>query len=317
MKARSLLIALPVILLSACHLNNDPNKVAVQGDSKSVSGLKVKKISLSELERKEGEIFAQFSFVDYPSGECRHIRYEHNTDANTIMLSKNMGIRLQDSCYIETKSGENVFHMTRRYRFVNKNLEENLNGTISEEPQLLSEDTFSYTITSRNVDSIYILQPAPTACNPIPLCYYHLMDIMWNPDLNNHLKVMIVTEWNGLRMDGSSVDTTIIHHMEVDDTGIATLNDNMFAGMPDEAFVNIWLTRESIETIYYDENPVTWQQAIEIVESNPQELYVLIHDNPEYLHILHSTYVVYGAIAHLPIYLIRNTKEEVPERKNL
>lgn len=317
MKTRILLIALPVILLSACHLNDESAEVAVQGDSTHVSGLKVKKTSLSEFGKHEGEIFAHFSFTDYPTGECRHIRYEHNTDANTIMLSENMGIRLQDSCYVENKSGENVLHMTRKYRFVNKNLEGRLNDAESENPQQFSEGIFSYTITSPVMDSIYIIQPAPTICNPIPLCYYHLMDIMWNPDLNNQLKVMIVTEWNGLCLDGSSMDTTIIHHVEVDDTGVATLNDNMFSGMPDEAFVNIWLTRESIETIYYDDNPVTWQQAIEIVEHNPQELQVLIHDNPEYLHILHSTYIVYGAIAHLPIYLIRKTMDEVPERKGL
>lgn len=60
---------------------------------------------------------------------------------------------------------------------------------------------------------------------------------------------------------------------------------------------------------------------MEVIQMNPlpgddpTELTKLLQNNPEYLYTLQSTSIVYGAIAHLPIYLIRQTKGEIPERK--
>jgi hypothetical protein len=104
--------------------------------------------------------------------------------------------------------------------------------------------------------------------------------------------------------------------METDDDGIVTLDDNLFNGMPDGALVNIWLVRENIVTVYHDWTPITPGTILEEIENNPETFYQLIHDDPTLLHQFYTTEYMFGAIAHLPIFLIRNSKEPIDERKD-
>ena len=87
--------------------------------------------------------------------------------------------------------------------------------------------------------------------------------------------------------------------------------------MPDGALVNIWLVRENIITIYYENTITTWGELAEMGERDPTLLYTLIHDHPEYTYEYHHVYAVYGAVAHLPIFLIRKTINQIKDRPHL
>ena len=317
MKTKIAIMMLATAFITACQTNNEPNNISRNKAIEKSSSLNIRESgSVIDLLKVKDDAFAHYSFVDYPSGVCMRTHQTQVGESNTIMLSDKMGIRIQDSCCFEDKQGESVCHIARNYRLIGFDPEESSENQNQERSQLPLEGSYTYSFSSSDVDPIYILSPAPTACNPIPMCYYHLMDIMWNTSSPSRAvdKIMILTEWNGLHMDGTSIDTTIIHHVEVDNTGITTLYDDMFDGMPDEGLVNIWLIREKIKTIYYSHNPLTWHEALTLLEHDPYKFAHLLQDNPEILHYAQSTDIIYGASTHLPIYLIRNTIDSIYER---
>lgn len=315
MKTRILLVMLLAILFISCN-TNDPNGLSSKEKIIDVSGVKmIENTPILDWIKNDCGSIIHFSFVDYPTGTCSQITFERNMDANTIMLNDNIGIRIQDSCAFDDSNNKGIFYMTRRCEVIDRSKEGTSNNPLQIRSQTRNEP-FSFQFTSSVVDPITITAPLPTDCTPIPMCYYHSMDIRWNADTYNPTEMMIVTEWNGLNMDGSSMDTTIIHHMETADDGVVTLDDNIFNGMPDGALVNIWLIRENIVTIVYDNTNTTWEGSLENVEHDPTLLTQLLIDHPEYTYEYHHVYGVYGAIAHLPIFLIRDTKEEIEERKH-
>ena len=315
MKTKILFATMLAVIMISCNNTDTPTTESSQENNVISSGLKVKEHTpVAEWIRSGNEAIVKYSFVDYPSGQCNSTISRYNTDPNTIMLNDKIGIRIQDSCRIESTEGGNICYLTRRYGVVCNDGDNDIKF-MSQSQQRSGGDTLSCIFNTTDVDPIYIYKPLSTSCNPIPMCYYHFMDIEWNPDTHNPTQMMIITEWNGLQMNGISIDTTIIHHMEVDDNGLSTLDDNLFLGMPDEALVNIWLVRENIVTIYMDDDIVPWNDVLKKAEEDTTELTKLLQNNPEYLYTLQSTSIVYGAIAHLPIYLIRQTKDEIPERK--
>lgn len=316
MKTKNIFAILLIVLLVSCQTNYPEDK-QLQESKTNFPGLKIKEhVPIMEwLESKE-ETVIHYSFVDYPSGICSKGVYYPTRDANTIMLNDRLGIRIQDTCVIDDSQGKNICHVTRKYEVIDKEEDTSLNQKSMMPARIQRSDDFSFDFTTTAVDPITILSPQPTDCNPIPMCYYHLMDIKWTPDSHHPTQMMIITEWNGLNMDGTSVNTTVVHHMETDDDGVVTLNDNIFNGMPDGALVNIWLVRENIVTIYSSGNQITPGNLMDHIEHHPEELTVLIHDHPELLYQLYSTEYVFGAIAHLPIFLIRESSEPIEERKD-
>ena len=316
MKTRILSTIFMVFLLAACH-TNDINDVSMDNSTiENLSGIKISEHTpVVDWIRNGDESIIHYSFVDYPSGNCSNAVYRYNTDMNTYVLNDKIGICMQDSCVIENNHGKNLCKITRRYNIVNLKQEEASANDKKSPNRMQNSNLFSFSFVTSSVDPITIISPYSTNCNPIPMCYYHMMDVQWNADTQNATQMLIVTEWNGLNMDGTSIDTTIIHHMEVPDNGLATLDDHLFDYMPDGALVNIWLVRENIVTVYYDEIPMTWQELIDMTEDDPTEMTNLMHDHPEYTYDFQNTTIVYGAIAHLPIFLIRNTKADIKEHE--
>ena len=293
---------------------NDPNDFSSKDKIIDESGVMMRENTpIFDWIKDDGASIIHFSFVDYPSGECSYSTLNRNMNPITIMLNDNVGITIHDSCILGNPDDNKIaFHMTRRCQVIEKDDQDaHIRPLLSPSPH---RAPFTFNFAHSAVDPITILAPLPTDCNPIPMCYYHSMDIRWNADTHNPTEMMIITEWNGLNMDGSSVDTTIIHHMETRDDGCVTLDDNIFNGMPDGALVNIWLIRENIITIVYENTITTWEGLGEMAEHDPTMLTTLIHDHPEYTYEYHHVYAVYGAIAHLPIFLIRKTKDEIKER---
>lgn len=137
------------------------------------------------------------------------------------------------------------------------------------------------------------------------MCYYDEMEIAWNPDINNSNGVMIIAEWNGVTMNGTSSETeTIIGIDFVEDNGVTTLDNAIFEGMPDEALVNLWLIRANVVTVEeigagYINDIIQWGME------DPDLVAELLEDEPELLTDLQTMTVATGAVALLSFYLIR------------
>lgn len=317
MKKKILFAVALAFLMLACQTNdpqNEQRNEMVKSSSPNI-GVKENIPLLQFLEKiKNGEeAFVQLSFVDYPSFlESLHT-YKCNADPNTIMLSENIGVCIQDSFATESLEGNNICHIRRKANMVYRDEVEAPYKAKRNDPNIGNEDIiFDAWFTMYPPEPLHFIRPYADECNPIPMCYYHQMDVAWNVDLFNPDKVVIIAEWNGVMMDGTSIDTTVIHHIVADDIGVCTLGDIMFSGVPDEALVNLWIIRANTVEVYYD-GPITLEQVE--TDVNPEDLRTFFHNNPEFLYGLQSTILVNGAVAHLPIYLIRNTVNPVPMRQ--
>ena len=314
MKTKVLLATALVFLMVACK-SNEPKEQAKGMAKCSVSSISVKEnVSFAnylENVKNNEEAVVYYSFVDYPSGSCSRRTCKRNADPNTIMLSDKIGVHIQDSFRMDDKNGENVCHIRRSAYVVSNEGMGSPRKAMRNDPGTGNEEiVLDFNITTDPVDSIHFIRPYSDDCNPIPLCYYHSMLVEWNADNTNPTKVIVIAEWNGIMKNGTFVDTTVINHTIVDDIGTCVLNDDIFLGMPDEAFVNLWLIRANVVEVLYD-GPITLEDAEMLIAGNPESFYTFIHDNPEFLYDLQSTTLAYGAVAHLPIYLIRNTTSPV------
>ena len=107
-------------------------------------------------------------------------------------------------------------------------------------------------------------------------------------------------------MNGTSSETESIIGIDfVEDNGVATLDNAIFEGMPDEALVNLWLLRANIVIVEeigvgYIDDVIQW--GIE----DPDLVAALLEEDPEFLSDLQTMLLASGAAALLPIYLIRN-----------
>lgn len=245
-----------------------------------------------------------YDFVEYPYSTERslHIK-ERNTEDNTIMLNDEIGLQIHDSYTLDNDGKVAHFHITREAKVVFPK-----QGI---KPRCLTRDGYpadppTYDIDVQMVEPIYILRPNSTQCHCIPMCYYDEMEIEWNPDINNSNGVMIIAEWNGVTMNGTSSETeTIIGIDFVEDNGVATLDNAIFEGMPDEALVNLWLLRANVVTVEeigvgYIDDIIQW--GLE----DPDLVAELLEDNPEFISDIQTMVLASGAVALLPIYLIRN-----------
>lgn len=309
MKAENILFGITLaIMLTSCYSEEQPS-ANTPSEQKNIQIRE--HVPFVELFNRKGSSFVQFAFTDYPSSKTQMHNFERNANGNTIMLTDKVGACLNDSYSVETQSGKAICHIKREARFFSTEMESLDGSSIKKSPQNLQDDNYSLEldVVQTPVDPISILRPASTECNPIPMCYYDDMEIEWNADTQNPTKVVIIAEWNGLLMDGSSVNTSIVNYVIEEDDGLAVLGDeNVFMDIPDEALVNIWLVRANVVTIDYG-GPVTMDDAITIVEEDPMKFNDCLEKNPEFIYDLVSTTLVYGAAAHLPIYLIRNIIE--------
>ena len=131
------------------------------------------------------------------------------------------------------------------------------------------------------------------------MCYYDNMEIEWNPDYNNTNGVLIITEWNGVTLTGASVGSgTTIGIDFVDDTGVTTLNNDLFNGMPDEAFVNLWLLRANIVDVSHVGDG-TLENLMAMANEDPSMMETFLEENPEFLLLLQEMTLGCGAVAML------------------
>lgn len=146
-----------------------------------------------------------------------------------------------------------------------------------------------------DVTPITIIRPYVEECAIAPYCYYDNMEIEWNPDPENTEGIGVLIRWTGLMINAPSIDTPVYHACLVEDTGVATLDNQMFDGIPDGAYVTLFLVRANILQVQDEEGELhigeyDWNAIVEAC--------------PEVDH--QSTTIALGTAAKLSFVLVRN-----------
>lgn len=82
-----------------------------------------------------------------------------------------------------------------------------------------------------------------------PFCYSKDFVLRWNKDPKNQNGVIVVIEWFGVTAGQGDYEAHIRRIDLLDDTGEALLDEELFAGLPNTALINLTLLRGNIENI--------------------------------------------------------------------
>ena len=245
------------------------------------------------------EAFISYSARMYPTDTIGQ-SYERVRGAgdNTITLQNGTKVSLHDEYTLKNNGAETTLLLTRKASFLRNTSNMPPRKQIREDDFDFSQD-YSYTI--QTATPINLIRPQVDNCNPIPLCYYDNFIIEWNGDAANNNGVVVIAEWTGCTMHGHPQSIYLANATLVDDTGLATLDTDLFEGIPDEASVDLWLIRGNINTMT-EEGVVSLG---EILESSPDRLEDIIAENPELLVQLQPFMLGSGAVTHFSFFLIR------------
>lgn len=287
MKTKYIFLLL-LIVFTACNTNDLKQEDTVK--AKKYNIVSPKASSYLDWYLSNNESIIQYSLVTYPDAEENKEQvFLRNLAPNKITLSDNIQIELHDSYTVENFNQTSRFHIRREALFSNNN-----GGSVN--------DTLSVDI--RPVQPIYILRPNTGDCHCIPMCYYDQMVIEWNADLSNDNGIIVIAEWDGITMNGDTGNGPIVGiDYIVDDDGDATLNNDLFNGMPNEALVNLWFLRASVVELNYG-GDLTLSDFIDLVHDDPMVAQEYLENHPDIMYLLQNMSVGCGAIALLPIYLI-------------
>lgn len=119
-------------------------------------------------------------------------------------------------------------------------------------------------VVLQTVEPITIYSPYVEYCSVLPLCYAQDLEVTWNEDPNNQNGVIILVRWVGAIINEPSNAQPIYHASLVPDNGVTVLNNALFDGIPNNAYVTLFLIRANIIQILYDNEP----QGLEEIDWN-------------------------------------------------
>lgn len=119
--------------------------------------------------------------------------------------------------------------------------------------------TFKTTVKVPTAKPIKILSPDMSYWKGIyPWACSEGFVLEWEADPQNKNGVVIITSWNGLIIDSDTTGGYIDHATLVKDNGYVVLDPKMFEGMPETAFVTLYMLRANIEDLEIDCKNVPW-----------------------------------------------------------
>lgn len=289
-----ILFLLPIMALAACNPTEPIDKI-----TSPINILFKGKSPYLDWYLSDTEAFISYSARMYPVDTIGQ-SYERVRGAgdNTITLQNGTKVTLRDEYTLKNNGDETTLLLTRKASFLPNTSNTQSHKQIREEDFDFSQE-YAYTI--QTATPINLIRPQVDNCNPIPLCYYDNFIIEWNEDAANENGVVVIAEWTGCTMHGHPQATYLANATLVDDTGLATLDTDLFEGIPDEASVDLWLIRGNINTMT-GEGEVSLG---EILESSPERLQEILAENPELLIQLQPFMLGSGAVTHFSFFLIR------------
>ena len=121
-------------------------------------------------------------------------------------------------------------------------------------------------------EPIYISSPMALECATLPYCYSQNLEVTWNADPNNQYGIIALAYWTGVVIGSPSGGTPVYHAALVPDDGDCVLYNELFDGMPNNAYVSLYLIRANIVQVKQDGSTaniedIDWEQ---IVQENPE-----------------------------------------------
>jgi hypothetical protein len=292
------LFLLSFVVLVACNSNDINNSIS----NKTTSALNILYKDQSpylDWYLSDTEAFISYTARMYPTDTIGQ-QYERVRGAgdNTISLKNGVKIILHDDYKLKNNGAKTTLQLARKV-----SVDYDRSGMPMRKQKREEESGFTqnYEYNVQTATPINLIRPQVDNCYPIPMCYYDNFIVEWNGDPANDNGVVVIAEWTGGTMHGHPQAIAMSNATLVDDTGIAVLDTNLFAGMPDEASVDLWLIRGNINTI-------TGEGEIslgEVLESDPDLLEELLAENPELLLQLQPFMLGSGAVTHFSFFLIR------------
>lgn len=258
---------------------------------------------VKELVMGDPEIFCDYVFTDCQriTSKPKTLRLNRNNTPNTYHLDTphKLKLTIEDTCRIEQSKAQITHHITR---LINTTWGDSLKNTLTPPVRRVLDFTYH----SHQSEPITIIRPYATACEPIPLCYYHDLEIEWNEDVYNTSGVGIIIEWNGVKMLDPAVNSRVVGIDFVDDLGSKELDDAIFDGVPDGALVYMWLFRFDVATIEMEDYT---EYSLQDILGDEDLLEDLLEADPEFTLQLRNIFALNGSVAMLPFFLIRNLQE--------
>ena len=255
---------------------------------------------VKELVHGTPEIFCDYIFTDCQrvTPKPQHLRFDMNTYPNTYHLGNphELKLTIEDSCRFEQSERQQVHYITRLIKAASGD-----SAKTNSTPPV--QRVVEYTIHPHQSQPITIIRPYVTECDPIPLCYYHDLEVEWNEDVFNNSGVGIIIEWNGKKMLDPYDNVRVVGIDFVDDLGSVVLDDAIFDNIPDGALVYMWLFRFDVATIEGENNV---EYSLRDILGDEDLLEELLEADPEFTFQLRNIFVLNGSVAMLPFFLIRN-----------
>lgn len=294
-----LFILLPLLALISCS-TSEPTNTAVNNNTSSHKVLFGGSSPYLDWYYGKTEAFISYSFRNITNNtkDSQHERVRAIED-NTITLKNGVKIRLHDDYKLNNMGDQTKLHLTRSATIVQ---DENQQAPRRMSTAINASDSRIFEYDIQTAIPIEIIRPAIDNCNPIPYCYYDNFEVEWNADPNNTNGVVVIAEWNGVILESSSENISLVSADLFDDTGTATLDSRMFEGMPDLALVNLWFIRGNLVTINENDAEVSLQ---EVLESSPEDIATLLESNPELYIQLQPFMFGSGAVSVFSFFLVR------------
>ena len=303
------IIALSIIVFAGCNKEEQTSLNKEKKISRSIKtkynilcGEKIPPI-VKEMVMGESEIFCDYTFTDCQqiAPKPKVLRLNRNNASNTYHLDTphKLKLTIEDTCRVEESEKQIIHHVTR---LTNTAWGDSLKNASNPSVRRVLEFTYN----SHLSEPISIIRPYATPCDPIPLCYYHNLEIEWNEDVYNTSGVGIIIEWNGVKMLEPAVNNRVVGIDFVDDLGRMELNDAIFDDIPHGALVYMWLFRFDVATIEMEDNT---EYTLRDVLRDEDLLEELIEADPEFTLQLRNIFALNGSVAMLPFFLIRNLTE--------
>lgn len=296
-----LIVALTVAL-SCCSVHDDKKKEMMAKPIKSTI-LFDKPTEYLSLLSKDHPVAISYAATNYSANKSsKELDILRNIGVNKIMLDSANTTYLEflDSCSFSSDSLKHEYklHINRQINFNDERV--NSEG----ERTFTSSDT---TISIQDVTPIQICAPIFEECNNIPYCWYDMMDICWNADLENENGILIVAAWTGVVLEQpTSPQAPCIYNIDlVEDNGYTTLNNNLFQGMPDRAVVTLMLIRANILHVEVSGMNVV---LVDPASDNEDEIREVVNHYllSNYELLFPSYYVARGSVAYFSFVLVRN-----------
>ncbi len=295
-------VAILIVTQSGCSVNDDKKKEMTAKQIKSTI-LFEKPTEYLSLLSKNNPVAISYSATNYSGNKTSNdLVILRNIGENKIILdsANTTYMKISDSCRFSSDSSKHEYKL-----HINRQINFNDERVMSEgERTLTSSDTM---ISIQDVTPIQICAPIFEECNKIPYCWYDMMDICWNADVENENGVLIVAAWTGVVLEQpTSPQAPRIYNIDlVEDNGYTTLDNNLFQGMPDRAIVTLMLIRANILHVeYYGENVVLVDPSAndgdEIQEAVNQ--YLL----SDYELLFPAYTIARGSVAYFSFVLVRN-----------